>query len=451
MGGKDGGDLVGAAKEQGAANKETAISEFQLNNSDQTTPWGSRKLTQTGTYADGTPKFTIQETLDPVSQANLDAQRQIGSDLLELAPTAINNAWSTVGQPLDTSKLNPLTTQVDTGGMQKLDFSSLPGAQYGVDGGGIQKGLDYSGLNPLDSAQGVRNSVESAMFNKFYDRFAPAAQQQQNSLNTRIANMGGVSSSDAANRMMGGLLTNQGDQFRQGVFDSIIKGGDAAQQQFGMNLAGRQQGVNELNQQGEFWNKAQGQQFDQNVANANMWNASRTTDAGLLAQQNQANNQTAQADINNAFSNANLTNAARAQGLSEISTLRQMPLNELMAMLSGSQVNQPQFQAPIPTQIAPPPLYDAAKTTANNATATQNAMIGAVGSVAGGAMKFSDRRLKSNIEHIGYTPAGIPVYEYDINGRHETGVMAQELLETQPEAVSVSTDGYYMVDYNKVR
>jgi hypothetical protein len=39
------------------------------------------------------------------------------------------------------------------------------------------------------------------------------------------------------------------------------------------------------------------------------------------------------------------------------------------------------------------------------------------------------------------------VYEYDIRGRRERGVMAQELLPVMPEAVAVDGDGYYMVNY----
>jgi hypothetical protein len=449
--GKKQPDLAAAAREQGAMNKETAIAEWQLNNSDQTGPFGSRKTVQVGTYPDGTPKYEIQTTLDPQDQANLTAERQIGSDLLKLAPTAINNAWSTVGKAPEIGNLPPMTSQVDTGGMEKLDLSGLPQSQYTAGKGEIQKNLDFSGLQPLDDASAVRNSVESAMFNKFYDRFAPAAQQQQNALNTRIANMGGVSSSDAARRMMGGLLTNQGDQFRQGVFDSIIKAGDAAQQQFGMNLAGRQQGVSEIKDQGNFWNDAQNQDFTQNMANANLWNSSKASDAALLAQQNQMNNQTTQADITNAFNNANLTNASRAQGLSEMTALRQMPLNELMAMLSGSQVNMPQFQMATPTTIAPPPIFQAASQSAQMKNDTFNSMLSGASKI--GAAAVSDARLKENLTRVGTTPAGVPVYDYNLlwSDERETGVMAQDLLETQPDAVSVGEDGFYRVDYSKVQ
>jgi hypothetical protein len=131
-----------------------------------------------------------------------------------------------------------------------------------------------------------------------------------------------------------------------------------------------------------------------------------------------------------------------------------MPLNELMAMLSGSQVNAPQFQMATPTQIQPPPIFQAAQATATNANNTATSAIGGLAKMGAAAIPLmSDRRLKENIVRVGATPAGVPVYEYNLLGSDErtTGVMAQELLETQPDAVSVGDDGFYRVDYSKVQ
>jgi hypothetical protein len=62
-------------------------------------------------------------------------------------------------------------------------------------------------------------------------------------------------------------------------------------------------------------------------------------------------------------------------------------------------------------------------------------------------MKFSDARLKSNVVQIGVHPRGIGVYEYDIFGRRERGVMAQELLAVAPELVHTHPSGFMMVNY----
>lgn len=66
-----------------------------------------------------------------------------------------------------------------------------------------------------------------------------------------------------------------------------------------------------------------------------------------------------------------------------------------------------------------------------------------------GAMA-SDRRLKSNIVRIGTHPLGIGIYEYEIFGRPDIGVMAQEVLEVKPEAVLTHPDGYLMVHYGRL-
>ena len=60
---------------------------------------------------------------------------------------------------------------------------------------------------------------------------------------------------------------------------------------------------------------------------------------------------------------------------------------------------------------------------------------------------FSDRRLKSNIKKIGTHSLGIGYYEYNIFGKTEQGVMADELLAVKPESLIMGNDGYYRVNY----
>ena len=60
---------------------------------------------------------------------------------------------------------------------------------------------------------------------------------------------------------------------------------------------------------------------------------------------------------------------------------------------------------------------------------------------------FSDRRLKSNIVQIGVHPLGIGIYEYDIFGHRDVGVMADEVESVMPEAIIEHPSGYKMVNY----
>jgi hypothetical protein len=76
-----------------------------------------------------------------------------------------------------------------------------------------------------------------------------------------------------------------------------------------------------------------------------------------------------------------------------------------------------------------------------------------IGSIAGSVKgfftsKFSDRRLKEDIQLIGKSPAGINIYSFKYkhtNGTYE-GVMAQEV----PWARTMTHTGFYAVDYSKV-
>ncbi len=67
----------------------------------------------------------------------------------------------------------------------------------------------------------------------------------------------------------------------------------------------------------------------------------------------------------------------------------------------------------------------------------------------GDAPGASDIRLKSNISRIGETVFGLPHYRFSYLGSDEmfTGVMAQDVLDVMPEAVSRDATGFYRVNY----
>lgn len=158
--------------------------------------------------------------------------------------------------------------------------------------------------------------------------------------------------------------------------------------------------------------------------------------------------------------------AGRGQSINEILTERNQPLNEISALMSGSAVSQPNFASTPQTQVAG---TDYAGMVANNYNAQnqqyqaklgqQNAMMGGLfgltGTLGGAAMKYgpglmamSDRRLKSDIERIGTTVYGLPLYEYTIFGERQRGVMADEVREVMPEAVIRQPNGYDAVNYS---
>lgn len=78
-------DPVATAKAQGQMNKETAIAQANLNAVDYVTPYGNITTTQTGTWADGTPKYTQTTSLSAAQQAVLDQTQGAQQNLAELA------------------------------------------------------------------------------------------------------------------------------------------------------------------------------------------------------------------------------------------------------------------------------------------------------------------------------------------------------------------------------
>jgi len=67
-------DPVKTAQAQTDSNVKTATTQQQLNMVDQTNPYGSQKYTQTGTWADGTPRFSMETTFSPEEQAKQQQQ-----------------------------------------------------------------------------------------------------------------------------------------------------------------------------------------------------------------------------------------------------------------------------------------------------------------------------------------------------------------------------------------
>ena len=74
---------------------------------------------------------------------------------------------------------------------------------------------------------------------------------------------------------------------------------------------------------------------------------------------------------------------------------------------------------------------------------------GGGGNGGGGGRTGSDRRLKHDLQFVGTTIYGLPVYDFKYNGQQGTyeGVMAQDVLKVKPEAVSIAADGFYRVNY----
>ncbi len=160
----------------------------------------------------------------------------------------------------------------------------------------------------------------------------------------------------------------------------------------------------------------------------------------------------------NTDQNNQLALQGRSQAFQEKLAQRNQPLNEIIGLMSGTQVQSPNstFAQTPQSQVAGVDYTGLVNQKYQSEMNAYNAQMGALGGLFGAGMgmfKFSDRRLKENIERIGKTDSGVPVYKFNYIGRKTTeiGYMAQDLLELQPESVSQDADGYYRVRYDMVK
>lgn len=148
----------------------------------------------------------------------------------------------------------------------------------------------------------------------------------------------------------------------------------------------------------------------------------------------------------------------RSQAFNEALAQRNQPLNEIIGLMSGTQIQNPNatFAQTPQSQVAGVDYSGLVQQNYQNQMNQYNARVGALGGLFGGALSLlpkSDRRLKKDIERIGETEGGAPLYKfrYKSGGPVHIGVMAQDLLDTQPSAVFMEADGYYAVDYSRVK
>jgi len=373
-------------------------------------------------------------------------------------PVAISNVET--GLTADKYGLARAKTEANSYGLASGDVAANT---YGLARGKVplQYGLDTRNLTQMPTNAGV--SAQQAILS----RLDPTIQAGDVSFRQTLANQGlapGTAAYDAAfrNREM-----SKNDLYNQ-----------AALQGINLDMSARQQGLNELNTLGTFGNQAQlagaglynqavSQNFGQGITANQLKNQAIAQNFGQGVTADQLYNSAVNQNFNQALAAQQANNAAQNQqfqqnlGNSQFGmALRQQPINEVIGLMGGSQIQLPQFQGFQGSQVAPAPTFAGTQAqgqadmsrygiqqAGNNAT-TQG-LFSALGTAAMLA-KFSDRRLKSNIVQVGTHPLGIGIYEYDIFGNRERGVMADEVATVMPDAIVPHESGYMMVNYGKL-
>jgi hypothetical protein len=450
---------------------------------------------------------TVTQTLTPEAQAALEAQQRVQKNLAELGLTGIGKVQDVMGGPGFKFTGPDVTGSFGGYGQvqnapnleaygragagvsaQPIDYGPRMGqyglAQAGPGGPQLQGRLDTSQLAamPINAGMTAQNAIMS--------RLQPQLQAQRAQLETQLANQGLVRGGEAYNAAMAEQGQKENDLLTQ-----------AALQGLNLDMAARQQGLGEQQALGGFANQAAlsqfgaGQQanqaynaavqqnmnmgmnvaqaqnaasqqlFGQNMGIQGLYNAALSQNQQTALAQQAAQNAAQNQQFNQALQAAQFGNTASQQALQQQLALYNQPLNQIAALMSGSQIQMPQFQGYQGANVAASPVFQAGQAQAQDAMARynaqqsgSNALMGGLFGLGGAALQgagqagglgalFSDRRLKSNIVKVGDDPRGFGIYEYDIFGRRERGVMAQEVEKIIPDAVSEHSSGYKMVNY----
>ena len=161
---------------------------------------------------------------------------------------------------------------------------------------------------------------------------------------------------------------------------------------------------------------------------------------------------------NDAYNQLALT--GQNQAFSEAQASRNQPINEITALLSGSQVSQPNFVNP---QMPTIPTTDYAGIVNQNyqdqlgiyntQLQQSNSLMGGLFGLAAAplyGMKLSDRRAKTDIEKVGKVEGqNVYKFRYKSGGPMQLGLMAQDVEKKTPSAVKTLPSGMKAVDYGK--
>ena len=328
-------------------------------------------------YASDQP--TITQTLSPESQAILNSRLKTQEQLQGLAQTGAGIAQNQLGTGFSFggSPQTNLGQQGQIAGTPDLfGFGRASGpegvgsAQRGVAGPNLQGQIDTSGnaAMPVNAGMTAQNAIMS--------RLSPQLEREQASIDNRLANQGITRGSEAYNT----------DQTLQGQRANDLKT-QAALAGLNLDMSANAQGFGQSQARGNFANQAALSGFGADLSRANLNNAALGQDyaqqmglsqarnaalaqnQGTALQQQQAQNAAQGQAFNQSLQGAQFGNTAQQQALAQALQLRSQPLNEINALMSSSQINNPQFQGYQGSNVAPAPVFNAAQ---NQAQFAQN-------------------------------------------------------------------------------
>lgn len=415
---------------------DKALSEYEANRQQQQfggVLYGSAPATMPDRADYTKDNWSQTLTLDPKIQEALDSQINMQTQRSHYANDMLGRVKDSYANPFDGPELSRYLQSV-----QGLDQSQLKSSDYTNGGPGLDynapdlaqflKGVPALDYNSPDSASylaGVKTldqdaprldteayrRYSDAAFNTANSYLAPQYQKQEQALRDQLALQGLNPMSQASNNATGSFYDGKNQAYNQLANQSILTGNTMANNDYSSQLAGFQatnaartqalnNGLGAYGAASNTWaqNNAVRQQAYQNAL-SNYSGALQGYGAqNATRQQGITNGQNAfNLDLSSQSQANTARNQAYAQALARHQTdyqqavnQRNMPLNEMNALLTGEQVQAPQFGAyPLQQQVAGPDYtqaatsgYEAALGNANASNAGTNAGIGAVATIA---------------------------------------------------------------------
>ena len=323
---------------------------------------------------------------------------------------------------LDESRISKMPVDSGTTGQQAIMSRLQP--QIDRQRKSLETQLINQGLRPGDQAYTAAINLQGQQENDALQQAAlqgisldTAANQQgfgqaqaRASLQNEAALSGygaGVTGTGLANQAIaqnfsqGSQAQQQQNAAQQQAFQQRIQSGEFGNQaqlaSFGMGLQSQDQAnqaaaVNQqmLNAQTELQAQLRSQGFSEAQALQAAQNTALQQNYANLQTQQQSKNQVIAQQFNQTLQANQFLNAAQQQAMSQAIQQRQLPLNEITALMSGQQIQNPSFQ---PYQGASAQAGDIQAATGaqagwdqniyNQEVAQKNAMIGAIGGLAG--------------------------------------------------------------------
>ncbi len=195
--------------------------------------------------------------------------------------------------------------------------------------------------------------------------------------------------------------------------------------------------------------------LENQLANQGITQGSEAYTQAMESQGRTQNDAKQQAEL----SGINLGQSQQAQQYAQALSNRNLPMNELNAIRTGSQVSNPSFSNySQQATTGGADMLGAANSSYNAALGGVNAANAGTGNLVNGlfslgsAAMLSDMRLKTDISLVGKLDNGLNVYRYRYKsgGPMHIGVMAQEVKEVFPGAIRIIDGGMMAVDYGAI-